>query len=185
MKAAATTAIAVAAALFGGAAAGWALRSSAPPVARPASSTAADSGPAAIPLGELAGGLPPGQAMAMENPGGNAPAAVARGKLLFRAMNCAGCHGYDGGGGMGPPLNDSYWRYGGAPVQIYKTLYEGRPQGMPAWGAALPASDLWALVAYVRTLGGSVPASQARAAMAGDDTRGKTDKAGSPTLEGQ
>ena len=185
MKAAATIAIALGSALVGVAAAGWALRTAAVPPQHPGASAPSGYTGAAVPLGELAGGLPPTTTLAMANPSGDTPAAEARGKLLYRAMNCAGCHGYDGSGGMGPPLSDSYWRYGGAPVQVYKTLYEGRPQGMPAWGAALPASDLWAVVAYVRTLGGSVPASHARAAMAGDDTRGKTDRAGSPTLEGQ
>ena len=28
-------------------------------------------------------------------------------------MNCDGCHGTSGGGGMEPNLKDVYWRYGG------------------------------------------------------------------------
>jgi cytochrome c oxidase cbb3-type subunit 3 len=124
-------------------------------------------------------------AIAMANPLGSSPAVAAEGKQLFRQMNCAGCHGYDGGGGMGPPLNDSYWRYGGAPVQIYKTLFEGRPQGMPAWGVALPPDKLWELTAYVVSLGGSDKAAQADSARAGDHQQGSTSRAGSPVLEGQ
>lgn len=87
---------------------------------------------------------------------------------------------------MGPPLNDSYWRYGGAPVQIYKTLYEGRPKGMPAWGHALPPEQLWQIVAYIQSLDESpVPPDEAVDAREGDDATGKTSKAGSPILEGQ
>ena len=116
------------------------------------------SGPAAVPLGAPPGNLPwPG--LALSNPYGNSPSAIAQGKHMFSAMNCAGCHGYTGAGGMGPPLNDSYWRYGGSPVEIYKSIYEGRPKGMPAWGVALPPSEIWALTAYVTSLGGGKEAS--------------------------
>ncbi len=55
---------------------------------------------------------------------------------------------------MGPALNDDYWRYGGTPVEIYKSIYEGRPKGMPAWGVALPADRIWVLTSYVISLGG-------------------------------
>ena len=57
---------------------------------------------------------------------------------------------------MGPDLTDTEWRYGGLPVQIYKTIRDGRPQGMPAWGVALPPDDIWKLVAYVQSFGGTV-----------------------------
>jgi len=93
---------------------------------------------------------------------------VAEGKALFVRMNCAGCHGYDAGGGMGPNLKDGYWRYGGAPVSLFKSIYEGRPQGMPAWNPALPPEDIWKLVAYVQSLGGSYPAGGLAASVQGD-----------------
>jgi len=74
-------------------------------------------------------------------------------------MNCAGCHGYDAKGGMGPDLTDTEWRYGGTPIDIYKSIYEGRAQGMPAWGNALPTTPIWQLVAYIQSLGGTLPAA--------------------------
>ena len=83
-------------------------------------------------------------------------------------MNCAGCHGYGAKGGMGPNLTDTYWRYGGTPVLIFKSIYEGRPQGMPAWNPALPPEEIWKLVAYIESLGGAYQASQTQAAMQGD-----------------
>ena len=48
-------------------------------------------------------------------------------------MNCAGCHAYDLTGGMGPDLTDNSWLYGGKPGEIYHTIAEGTPRGMPAW----------------------------------------------------
>jgi mono/diheme cytochrome c family protein len=80
------------------------------------------------------------------------PQSVAAGKTTFIKMNCAGCHSYTGKGWMGPDLTDSYWRYGGAPEDIYRSIYLGRPQGMPAWGKALPPEQIWQLVHYIRSL---------------------------------
>lgn len=80
------------------------------------------------------------------------PQDIAAGHTLFVRMNCAGCHTYTGKGWMGPDLTDSYWRYGDAPQDIYRVLYEGRPQGMPAWGKKLSSNELWQLVMYIRSL---------------------------------
>jgi len=86
--------------------------------------------------------------------GGNAWAA-AEGKQLFTLFNCVGCHGH-GGGGMGPPLIDREWRYGGRPAEIYATIVEGRPDGMPAFGGKLTDTQAWQLVAYVQAMNGQL-----------------------------
>jgi cytochrome c oxidase cbb3-type subunit 3 len=83
---------------------------------------------------------------------GNAP-AIAQGQQLYMWMNCVGCHSH-GGGGMGPPLMDDQWRYGGRIDQIASSIAEGRPNGMPAWRAKLTADQIWQLAAYVRSLSG-------------------------------
>lgn len=122
-----------------------------------------------VPLGQIAG-TPQGAVAALSTPNpfeGN-PQAVQQGRELFIRMNCAGCHGYNAKGNMGPDLTDAYWRYGGLPVQIYKTLVDGRPNGMPAWGAALPPDDIWKLVAYIQSLGGAVPVANYEQARQGD-----------------
>ena len=80
-------------------------------------------------------------------------AAIAKGQQLFSQMNCVGCHSH-GGGGMGPPLMDDQWRYGGRIDQIASTIAEGRPNGMPAWRRKLTQDQIWALAAYVRSLSG-------------------------------
>ena len=79
--------------------------------------------------------------------------AVSEGKRLFRQFNCSGCHG-QGGGAIGPALMDGAWIYGSAPDRIYASIVEGRPNGMPAFGDKLGASQVWQLVAYVRSLSG-------------------------------
>src|SRR4051812_18721889 len=58
--------------------------------------------------------------------------AFSEGHFLYPRMNWVGCHSH-GGGGMGPPLMDDEWRYGGRIDQIAASIAEGRPQGMPAW----------------------------------------------------
>jgi cytochrome c oxidase cbb3-type subunit III len=78
---------------------------------------------------------------------------IAEGKRLFSAYNCVGCHSH-GGGGMGPALMDSEWIYGSDPENIFATVVEGRPNGMPAFGGKLATSQVWQLVAYVRSLSG-------------------------------
>ena len=102
------------------------------------------------------------------NPYANDRAAVEEGHDKFIDMNCASCHGYDLKGGMGPDLTDTYWRYGGSPADIYKSVYEGRPQGMPAWGRALPPQVIWKVVSYIQSKGGSFPAGLADRGRQGD-----------------
>jgi hypothetical protein len=51
-------------------------------------------------------------------------------------FNCIGCHG-NGGGDIGPALMDDVWFYGSSPEQIYASLVQGRPNGMPAYGRKL------------------------------------------------
>lgn len=124
---------------------------------------------AAVPLGQLAGA--PAQsvaALSTPNPDDVNPQAIEQGKQLYIQMNCAGCHAYNGKGNMGPDLTDSEWRYGGLPVQIYQSIFDGRPQGMPSWGAALPPAEIWKLVAYIQSLGGSVSVSDYEHARQGD-----------------
>jgi cytochrome c oxidase cbb3-type subunit 3 len=82
--------------------------------------------------------------------------AIAQGQQLFAWMNCVGCHSH-GGGGMGPALMDGKWRYGGRIDQIAASIYEGRPNGMPAWRGKLTDQQVWQLAAYVRTLSGQEP----------------------------
>ena len=80
---------------------------------------------------------------------------VNEGKALFNQMNCVGCHA-NGGGGMGPALMDDEWIYGYYPDQIFRTILEGRPNGMPAFRGRIPDVQVWSIAAYVRSMSGLV-----------------------------
>lgn len=77
---------------------------------------------------------------------------IAEGAKLFVSYNCLDCHGAEGSGAMGPSLQDSRWHFGGTPGDVFQSIYEGRPDGMPAWGGRIADDQIWRLVAYVRTL---------------------------------
>jgi cytochrome c oxidase cbb3-type subunit 3 len=81
--------------------------------------------------------------------------AVSQGKRLFRWYNCNGCHA-QGGGGMGVALMDDKWLYGHRPADIYASIVEGRPGGMPSFGGRIPEDQVWQLAAYVRSLSGQL-----------------------------
>lgn len=81
---------------------------------------------------------------------------LSEGGRLYRWMNCVGCHSH-GGGGMGPPLMDDQWRYGGRIEQIVATIDQGRPNGMPSFHGKLTEQQMWQVAAYVRSLSGQAP----------------------------
>lgn len=137
----------------------------APPAGRSASPARAIE---ALPGGDLAGAVQSNIGTTIRNPLEGRPDAVAAGKQLFVHMNCAGCHGYDLGGSMGPNLTDRYWRYGGSPGAIYRSIADGHPQGMPAWRGALPPDQIWQVVAYIQSFGGATPPADYQGALQGD-----------------
>ena len=81
--------------------------------------------------------------------------ALSQGKRLYSQMNCVGCHA-NGGGGMGVPLMDDEWIYGSRPEQIFATIVQGRPNGMPSFRGKIPDYQVWQLAAYVRSMSGLV-----------------------------
>ena len=89
--------------------------------------------------------------------------AIADGKQLFGQMNCTGCH-FNGGGGMGPALMSGHWRYGGRIEQIYESIAQGRPNGMPTWQFVLGPTQMWDLAAYVKSLPVQAPSSASQTA---------------------
>lgn len=106
----------------------------------------------AVRTSELAAG-PHGPPPDIRNPYAEEPGALADGRQLYLAFNCAGCHGMAGGGGIGPPLADGDWIYGGSDANIYATIVQGRPNGMPAFGPAMAGEAVWKVAAYVKSLG--------------------------------
>jgi cytochrome c oxidase cbb3-type subunit III len=112
---------------------------------------------------ERVGSLQPGlpltgkvrQAVRNDSPYDENAFAVNQGKRLFRWYNCNGCHSM-GGGGIGPALMDSEWKYGSDPASIFTSVMQGRPEGMPSFGGHIPEDQVWQIVAYVRSMSGQL-----------------------------
>jgi cytochrome c oxidase cbb3-type subunit 3 len=119
----------------------------------------ADTGPKQVSVSGLfpGGGAPPPPDPIGQRFEGNKQ-AIAEGKQLFGQMNCSGCH-FNGGGGMGPALMSGHWRYGGRIDQIYASIAQGRPNGMPSWQGTLVPTLIWDLAAYVKSLAVPEPSS--------------------------
>ncbi len=137
------------------------------------------AGITSLPTGPMAGAVIDSARYAIHNPYQADRAAIEEGQRLFIHMNCAYCHGFNGAGGMGPSLQGQSWRFGGDDADVFKTIWGGRGKGMPAWGAAITEDNIWKIIAYVRTLGGtpgsvaaSVPSGRRAVPGAGsEDTR--------------
>jgi cytochrome c oxidase cbb3-type subunit 3 len=96
---------------------------------------------------------PATQPAAVVNPYEDNAYALSEGQRLYSNYNCVGCHAH-GGGGMGPALIDDQWIYGSQPDQIFSTIVQGRPNGMPSFMGRISDSQVWQLVAYVRSMNG-------------------------------
>jgi cytochrome c oxidase cbb3-type subunit 3 len=96
---------------------------------------------------------PPVRTAAASGPYEENAYAVSQGKTLYNQFNCSGCH-FQGGGGIGPPLMDAEWIYGSRPENVFATIAEGRPNGMPAFAGKINPDMIWQLVAYVRSMSG-------------------------------
>lgn len=116
---------------------------------------AAAARPSSTQVSPLVPGLP-SPAQPVSSPYQENAYGIAEGKRLYTAFNCNGCHAL-GGGGIGPALMDHKWIYGSSPDQIYSTISQGRPDGMPAFGGRVPSQQIWQLVAYVQSLSVQVP----------------------------
>jgi cytochrome c oxidase cbb3-type subunit 3 len=114
----------------------------------------------AVRVTALEPGVPQQQAD-VQSPYQNNAWGMAEGKRLYAAYNCAPCHGVNGGGAIGPPLIDDKWIYGAGADQIYATISQGRPNGMPSFGGHVTTQQIWQLVAYVQSMAGQVKATSA------------------------
>jgi mono/diheme cytochrome c family protein len=86
------------------------------------------------------------------NPYEGSKDAAATGAKLFIAYNCLDCHGAEGSGAMGPSFQDGRWHFGGSAGEVFESIYQGRPDGMPSWGGRITNDQIWMLTAYVRSL---------------------------------
>jgi cytochrome c oxidase cbb3-type subunit III len=99
-----------------------------------------------------------GQNRVLTNPRERDPAAVRAGSALFRER-CAECHGADAKGVAGHDLT-RLWASGATDAKVFQTIRAGVPNTLMPSSAA-PDDELWALVAYLRSLNGSASAESA------------------------
>src|SRR5437763_11305901 len=116
-----------------------------------------------LPVGARAGGQNPPPAGAAARPTmnpleGNRD-AIQNGGAMFR-NRCAGCHGPDARGYLGPDLT-GLWAAGVTDDRIFDTVRRGvAGTEMPAADPQrVPDRDIWMILAYVHTLAAAVPAA--------------------------
>ncbi len=82
---------------------------------------------------------------ATENPYAGEAAIVAAGKALY-GEHCAGCHGADRSGGIGPELPAGGWE----DADLFAVIYNGiADDGMPAF-ASLGQEKIWKVVTFLQ-----------------------------------
>ncbi|MBZ4219125.1 MAG: c-type cytochrome [Chlorobium sp.] len=77
--------------------------------------------------------------------------AIEEGKEIF-ANTCAPCHNADATGGIGPNLRAPKLKYGSTGKDIYESIANGRPNGMPSFLPQIGADKISKVIAFLETL---------------------------------
>jgi cytochrome c oxidase cbb3-type subunit 3 len=85
---------------------------------------------------------------------------VSEGGRMFQWQGCDSCHTETAPGAA--RLTDRLWRYGGTTEEIYASIADGRPDGMPAYGPRIASDQIWQIAAFLHNLPDSPPAQRAR-----------------------
>jgi len=98
------------------------------------------------------------------NPLANDPKASKLGEFQFRS-NCAFCHGLGArGGGRGPDLTRAQKRHGNSDADLFRTINEGDPgtamppNGATQQGVGMTETEIWQVIAYIRSVQVKAPA---------------------------
>ena len=93
-----------------------------------------------------------------KNPHEGDPQAIRLGTARFQLV-CAECHGMDAKGVFGPDLT-MLWASGLTDDRIFRTVRQGVPDSSmpPTPPSRLPDDEVWAILAYLRTLTTTAPA---------------------------
>jgi len=99
-----------------------------------------------------------------QNPLESAPQAAKLGEFQFRS-NCAFCHGLGArGGGRGPDLTRAQKRHGNSDADLFRTINEGvpgtamPPNGATQQGVGMTETEIWQVIAYIRSVQLKAPA---------------------------
>jgi cytochrome c oxidase cbb3-type subunit 3 len=90
--------------------------------------------------------------LSVEASGGEGRDMSKEGMTIF-IENCQACHGEGGKGDICPDLTDDVWKYGSSERDLYQSIAEGRPGGMPPWQSSLGDEKIRKLTAYIKSLG--------------------------------
>lgn len=77
--------------------------------------------------------------------------AISQGKSIF-LQNCASCHKPDASGDIGPNLKDETWIYGNDIKDVFATVKNGRPNGMPDHATKLTPVQIQQVASFVLSL---------------------------------
>ncbi len=103
---------------------------------------------------EIEKGLAPRVAEAVpvgKNPFEGKADAIREGRDIF-LKNCSACHGNDARGGIGPDLLKKDLKFGRSDSDLYLSIANGRPGGMPDWEKTLGKDRIWYVIAFLRTI---------------------------------
>ena len=101
---------------------------------------------------------------------------IARGNDLF-AQNCATgyCHGAEGRAARGPDLRNRDWD----PRKLYASIHGGVPgTTMPPWNNIIPDEGIWAVTAYIISLGTTELSGSSASITLGSSTAGPAELTG-------
>src|SRR5437588_1749610 len=89
------------------------------------------------------------------NPLAGNPKAAEEGRVALRG-SCSLCHGIKGEGGRGPDLTIGNYSVGNTDADLYRVISDGAAgTEMPGFSARYESEDIWRLVSYLRSIGGS------------------------------
>jgi mono/diheme cytochrome c family protein len=89
------------------------------------------------------------------------PESIAAGRGTYARL-CSRCHGPEGkgdGGGAGAggqpaDFTDAAWDFGSSDGEIFTVIRDGTSADMEGYAERISETDIWNLVAYLRTFGG-------------------------------
>jgi putative heme-binding domain-containing protein len=98
-----------------------------------------------------------------KNPVAGNAQAIDQGQQLFR-LSCASCHGLNAKGTRGPDLTTGQWTRGGSDAQLFGVIMRGIPgtDMLAAQASDTTEDQVWALIAYLRTLSGPASGEEQR-----------------------
>jgi len=81
--------------------------------------------------------------------------AAEEGRVAFR-LSCSLCHVVKGEGGRGPDLTIGDYSVGNTDADLYQVISNGAAgTEMPGFSSRYESDDIWRLVSYLRSIGGS------------------------------